>query len=177
MTATTSRCLATLNLGRTPEYHAWWKMIDRCLHPKSQDYKNYGARGITVCERWQESVNNFIADMGLRPGDGYSLERKNNNGNYEPSNCKWGTKLEQGRNRRTVWTATERAQLKASLAKGKTYEEAGKEVGRSKGSTGAIANRLGLRSARGRHILGRDPAYERELLEAFEAMERAKGYL
>ncbi|TCG09338.1 hypothetical protein BZM27_05925 [Paraburkholderia steynii] len=75
----------------------WQDMWQRCTNPKTDRYPNYGGRGISVCERWK-SFENFFADMGQRP-EGTSIERKETNGNYEPSNCRWATPKEQGRNR------------------------------------------------------------------------------
>jgi hypothetical protein len=81
-----------------PEYLSWASMIQRCTNPKAIRYQRYGGRGISVCERWQ-TFNNFYADMGLRPSIGHTLERKDNDKNYEPSNCKWATKQEQNHNK------------------------------------------------------------------------------
>jgi hypothetical protein len=75
-------------------------MIQRCEYQKHQDYHNYGGRGITVCERWRTSFETFMEDMGPRPSKKHSVERKNTDGNYEPSNCYWATQKTQQRNRR-----------------------------------------------------------------------------
>lgn len=87
---------------RSPEYRAWRGLKDRCLNPRSKYFQCYGGRGITVCKRWSgpNSFVNFLADMGLRPGKSYSLDRRNTNGPYSPKNCRWATKSEQVRNRR-----------------------------------------------------------------------------
>jgi len=77
-------------------------MKERCSNPKSGTYKNYGARGITVCPEWTDSFENFLRDMGPHPGSGYSIDRIDNEGDYEPGNCRWATKKTQNRNRRNI---------------------------------------------------------------------------
>lgn len=84
----------------TPEYKAWCSMKGRCSNPGVEQYKNYGARGISVCDRW-DVFENFITDMGERPSAKHSLDRIDNNGNYEPSNCRWATQSVQSNNKRT----------------------------------------------------------------------------
>src|SRR4051812_29239940 len=82
------------------EYYVWQSMIQRCFRLKHPKYRLYGARGITVCDRWKKSFDIFLEDMGRRPKKGYSLDRINNDGNYEPGNCRWATPKEQNRNSR-----------------------------------------------------------------------------
>ena len=89
------------NLSKTAEYKTWLGIKSRCLNPKNEAYNNYGGRGIKICDRWLNSFENFYADMGLKPSEEYSIDRIDNNGHYEPGNCKWNTFEEQQNNKRT----------------------------------------------------------------------------
>lgn len=84
----------------TAEYRAWQNMHRRCKYPSTHNYADYGGHGIRVCERWSVFAN-FIADMGTKPSPKHSIDRfPDNDGNYEPSNCRWATASEQRRNQR-----------------------------------------------------------------------------
>lgn len=86
-------------LAKTPTYFSWIGMKQRCMNPHATGYWNYGGRGIEVCARWASSFAAFVEDMGLRPA-GSSLERRDNDGNYDPSNCFWATDKQQANNTR-----------------------------------------------------------------------------
>jgi hypothetical protein len=94
---------------RTRAYRCWRHMMERCYNPNHVSYPYYGARGISVCERWHEFVN-FLADMG-EPAEGQSIDRVDVNGNYEPSNCRWATASEQRRNQRPPKRKRRRAKV------------------------------------------------------------------
>lgn len=83
----------------TPTYSSWCSMITRCTNPKHRSFHNYGGRGIVVCERWK-TFDLFLADMGEKPGKGWSVERLDNNLGYEPGNCVWATARDQAANTR-----------------------------------------------------------------------------
>ena len=106
---------------RSSEHTTWQNMKKRCLDQNNAHYHNYGGRGITVCDRWVNSFENFYADMGKKPTNKHTLERINNDGNYEPSNCKWATRQEQLLNKRV--------RKDALIHEGLTTSEWAKKVG------------------------------------------------
>lgn len=101
-----------------PEYTVWMGMRQRCSNPNSISYKNYGARGISVCDAWLDSFEQFLADVGPRPGPWplWQLDRIDNERGYEPGNCRWATSGEQGANKRTVAALAAEVELWKSRA-------------------------------------------------------------
>lgn len=88
-------------MSGSPEFKSWHGMLQRCYNETDREFKRYGGRGISVCPRWKESFQNFFDDMGAKPSKGMSIDRyPNNDGNYEPGNCRWATPLQQAQNRR-----------------------------------------------------------------------------
>ena len=87
-------------MWKTPEYKAWQSLKQRCNNENCHNFKDYGGRGISVCDRWMNSFENFYEDMGDRPGGYYSIDRIDVDGDYEQSNCRWATRSEQQKNRR-----------------------------------------------------------------------------
>lgn len=96
---------------RSRTYNTWCAMKDRCYNANNEDFHHYGGRGITICERWNNSFEAFFEDMGEKPLR-MSIERINTNGNYEPGNCRWATQKEQTRNKRTNRLVTFRGETK-----------------------------------------------------------------
>ena len=108
----------------TPEHQAWIQIRSRCTNQNLRSFKDYGGREISVCARW-DSFENFLADMGKRPSAKHSIDRfPDNDGNYEPGNCRWATKKEQGRNRRTTKLNDDAvSQIKLLLSQGVFQEK------------------------------------------------------
>jgi len=117
--------LAAKNLGNvarkhgqhnTIEYLRWLRMKARCTNPNNPAYADYGGRGITVCQRWMDSFEAFIEDMGERPSPEHSIDRIDNNRGYEPNNVRWATKQEQANNRRSNVEVTYNGETKTLAA-------------------------------------------------------------
>lgn len=126
-------------MTRTPTYKSWVGMKRRCYVESGADYKNYGARGIVVCDRWHDFVN-FYEDMGECP-PGLSIDRIDNDKNYEPGNCQWADKTHQARNRRFVHVNMETATaIRAARETGKTLTALSKEFGVSISHAHRIVN-------------------------------------
>lgn len=86
--------------GQSPEYTAWCNIKSRCYNPEADNYPYYGGRGIRVCDRWLNSFADFLSDVGEKPSAKHTIDRINNEGNYEPGNCHWITMKQQCANRR-----------------------------------------------------------------------------
>jgi hypothetical protein len=117
-------------------YKIWLGMRDRCYHAYCTGYENYGGRGIRMCVEWFDNPDRFATDMGPRPSPKHTLERNDNDGNYEPENCRWATWTEQANNRRHS------AQAKLITFRGETLSMGGwaRRIGLSRGVVWARLN-------------------------------------
>lgn len=132
-------------LTKTAEWKVWARIRRRCFSPQYHCYARYGGRGIKVCDRW-EDFNNFLSDMGARPGPKFTVERMDNDGDYEPSNCKWATMAEQNKNRSNTYTAEEDRIVREAVARGLNFKQAAELIGKSHRSVLMRAFRIGLKS-------------------------------
>lgn len=109
-----------MNLNFKSEYYAWANMIQRCHNPNvpARQWARYGGRGISVCERWRKSFNAFLEDMGPKSSPQSTLERIDNNGSYDPGNCKWASWKEQRKNQRPRKSTIREAAIKLSVSEG-----------------------------------------------------------
>lgn len=132
----------------TRENKSWSTMIERCTNPNSKSYSDYGARGITVCDRWMK-FENFFADMGIRP-EGKTLDRKENSLVYFPENCKWSTSKEQQNNRRNsrryIFEGREFTSMELSEISGANYHGLRKMLNNHGGGVMSAISRYGIDS-------------------------------
>lgn len=142
ISAKNGRAGVTHGMSKTPTYRSWSAMIRRCESKNHPDFKHWGARGIKICQRWRESFEAFYADMGERP-DGMTLDRINVDGDYEPSNCRWATPVEQGYNQRGN-------KLNPDLVREIRKRYASGESGRSIAADVGMTKDALVRAARGR---------------------------
>jgi hypothetical protein len=128
----------------TPTFLSWRGIFARCENPNATGYRNYGGRGIRVCDRWRD-FEDFVADVGERPSMGHSLDRIDVNGHYEPGNCRWATHTDQARNRRNA-LAISRDQANEIIGRMEHGETAKQVAARFKMSANTITAVFAMRS-------------------------------
>lgn len=134
----------TSNRRATPTYCSWSSMVQRCTNPNCKSWPEYGGRGITVCDRWRNSFDAFLADMGQKPR-GTSIDRIDNDRGYEPGNCRWATRAVQNknqrRNRRQLSPHVER-DIVARIERGHTHAAVAASLGIARVTVGEVWKRL-----------------------------------
>jgi hypothetical protein len=138
----TGKLNATHGLSKTLTYARWQEAKKRCHSPANKRFKDYGARGIEVCDRWRESFENFLADMGECP-EGLTLERKDGSRGYEPGNCVWATREQQSQNRPTFNKAdpAKVREIRRRATAGEKFAALARAFGMSEGSVSNIVHR------------------------------------
>lgn len=127
----------------TPEYRAWVNMMTRCYNVKNKSYSDYGGRGVVVCDRWRDSYEAFLSDVGRRPGPRSTLDRIDNEGNYEPGNVRWASYFTQARNRRsTRLSVDDAAAIAGALGAGASQRGLAKQYGVNRGAIQGIWRRI-----------------------------------
>jgi hypothetical protein len=130
--------LSFINGKRSPLHMAWMNMRNRCNNPNDARFKHYGARGITICDRWSDFPT-FAQDLGPHPGPGYTLDRIETDGNYEPGNVRWATRAVQARNQRRAKLTKETAERVRSMSRsGMTQLAIAKIIGCDRSMIGYI---------------------------------------
>ncbi len=154
--------------ARNRTHNIWCGMLTRCTNPNRESYQHYGAKGITVCERWTLSYEAFLSDMGeCKPGQ--TIDRIDNSKGYEPSNCRWATRAEQSRNRRSNVLTVDSAEIvRRRLAAGERPVDIANTLGVSRGAI------QGIREGRTWNVQGREPPTPARTLTADDYLERTR---